>query len=252
MTNILFPTFEEMLHPGAVDPAIRARAEAARAEAPLDPVNYFNINWTKPGTGKTNYFVMPKSLTNVNCEIVVLMAKDFPTGSHKVGPAYSCMAEKYVNGEIEPGKHTLVFPSTGNYGIGGSWVGPRAGLQQHGDSARRHEPRALREDRELRRDIYQDLRQREQCQGNLRRVQPADSRATRTIRILNQFEEMGNYRFHYHVTGNTIVELAARAAAPEPGHARHQRFLQRDGLGRHHRRGRPAQAGLPGLQNRRA
>jgi cysteine synthase len=28
------------------------------------------------------------------------------------------------------------------------------------------------------------------------------------IRILNQFEVMGNYRFHYHVTGNTIVELA--------------------------------------------
>jgi hypothetical protein len=30
------------------------------------------------------------------------------------------------------------------------------------------------------------------------------------VRILNQFEVMGNYRFHYHVTGNTIVELAAR------------------------------------------
>ncbi|MFB0545673.1 MAG: pyridoxal-5'-phosphate-dependent protein subunit beta, partial [Anaerolineae bacterium] len=29
------------------------------------------------------------------------------------------------------------------------------------------------------------------------------------IRILNQFEVMGNYRFHYHVTGNTIVKLAA-------------------------------------------
>src|SRR6266851_7436754 len=29
------------------------------------------------------------------------------------------------------------------------------------------------------------------------------------IRILNQFEVMGNYRFHYHVTGNTLVELAA-------------------------------------------
>ncbi len=28
------------------------------------------------------------------------------------------------------------------------------------------------------------------------------------VRILNQFEVMGNYRFHYHVTGNTIVELA--------------------------------------------
>src|SRR5262249_6629173 len=29
------------------------------------------------------------------------------------------------------------------------------------------------------------------------------------VRILNQFEVMGNYRFHYHVTGNTLVELAS-------------------------------------------
>jgi len=34
-------------------------------------------------------------------------------------------------------------------------------------------------------------------------------RSSQEIRILNQFEVMGNYRFHYHVTGNTIVELAA-------------------------------------------
>ena len=27
------------------------------------------------------------------------------------------------------------------------------------------------------------------------------------MRILNQFEEFGNYRFHYYVTGNTILEL---------------------------------------------
>ncbi|NIO67988.1 MAG: pyridoxal-5'-phosphate-dependent protein subunit beta, partial [Anaerolineae bacterium] len=28
------------------------------------------------------------------------------------------------------------------------------------------------------------------------------------IRILNQFEVFGNYRFHYYVTGNTIIEMA--------------------------------------------
>ena len=28
------------------------------------------------------------------------------------------------------------------------------------------------------------------------------------IRVMNQFEEFANYRFHYYVTGNTIVELA--------------------------------------------
>jgi cysteine synthase len=32
------------------------------------------------------------------------------------------------------------------------------------------------------------------------------------VRVLNQFDEMGNYRFHYWVTGNTLVELAAELA----------------------------------------
>jgi len=40
------------------------------------------------------------------------------------------------------------------------------------------------------------------------------------IRILNQFEVMGNYRFHYHVTGNTIVELAEVLRAAGVGQGR--------------------------------
>ena len=40
------------------------------------------------------------------------------------------------------------------------------------------------------------------------------------VRILNQFEVMGNYRFHYHVTGNTLVELAAELQARGVGQGR--------------------------------
>jgi cysteine synthase A len=39
MTKAIFgPTFEEMLHPSAIDPAIRQRAVNALTESPLDPV----------------------------------------------------------------------------------------------------------------------------------------------------------------------------------------------------------------------
>src|SRR6266536_6199748 len=116
-----------MLHPQAAEPEIRARADRARADDPLDPINLFNIHWRKPD-GRIDYFVMPHALTGVDAEIVVMVAKDFPTGSHKVGAAYSCLIEKYVDGQLDPDKHTLVFPSTGNYGIGGAWVGRRAGF----------------------------------------------------------------------------------------------------------------------------
>ncbi len=210
---ILFPTFEEMLHPNSVAPDIRARARAARESDPLNPVNYFNINWQKPDGSGTNYFVLPKSLTNVDCEIVALVAKDFPTGSHKVGPAYSVMAEKYVQGEIEPGKHTLVFPSTGNYGIGGSWVGPRAGFKSmvilpEGMSRERFEKIE---------GFGATYTKTFGSESNVKEIYDECNRLMRehgdTVRIMNQFSEMANYRFHYHVTGNTVVELAAELSA---------------------------------------
>src|SRR5258706_461462 len=69
--------------------------------------------------------VLPRELTGLDANIVVMVARHFPTGAHKVGPAYSCLTEKQIVGELQPGRDRLVFPSTGNYGIGGAWVGPR-------------------------------------------------------------------------------------------------------------------------------
>jgi hypothetical protein len=51
------------------------------------------------------------------------------------------------------------------------------------------------------------------------------------IRILNQFEVMGNYRFHYHVTGNTIVELLAELHAQGVGDGRAAAFVWAMGSG---------------------
>ena len=44
MTQRLFPTFEELLHPASIPSAIREKAQRMRVENPLDPVNLFNIN----------------------------------------------------------------------------------------------------------------------------------------------------------------------------------------------------------------
>ena len=61
---------------------------------------------------------------------------------------------------------------------------------------------------------------REQRQRDLRQEQGAAAADPEQVRILNQFEVMGNYRFHYHVTGNTIVELAAELAQQGVGNGR--------------------------------
>jgi len=118
------PTFAEMLDPARIRKDLRAKALATKATDPLDPINLYNISW-KDGAGRIYHEVLPRELTGVDTPIVVLYGKDFPTGSHKVGATYSVLIEKAIRGEVDPARHTIVWPSTGNYGIGGAWVGCR-------------------------------------------------------------------------------------------------------------------------------
>src|SRR5262245_62952520 len=105
---IIGPTFEEMLHPNAIDPAIRQRAVNALTESPLDPVNLYNITWRGPDDN-VKYEVLPAELTGVDAPIVVLYGRDFPTGSHKVGAAYSVLAEALLFSRSE--EHTSELQS---------------------------------------------------------------------------------------------------------------------------------------------
>lgn len=200
------PTFEEMLHPQQIDTQTRAHADAARHDAPLDPINLFNITWRDP-QGKTYYVVLPRQLTGVDADIVVLYGKEFPSGSHKVGAAYSVLLEKVLFGEVDPAVHTLVWPSTGNYGIGGAWVGGRMGCRSlvvlpEGMSRERFE-RIESYGAQVIKTVGSESNVKE-IYDKTKELRASDP----NIRILNQFEVMGNYRFHYHVTGNTLVELA--------------------------------------------
>jgi len=201
------PTFEEMLHPHKIDPEIRAEAIKALKGDPLNPINLFNITWRNPDD-KVYHIVLPKELTGVDANIVVIYGKDFPSGSHKVGAAYSVLIEEQLINGVEPDVHTLVWPSTGNYGIGGAFIGcrmeydsivvlPEEMSQERFDRITSYGAKIIRTtgSESNVKEIYDEVN----------RLRKSDAK----IRILNQFEVMGNYRFHYHVTGNTIVELAS-------------------------------------------
>jgi cysteine synthase len=199
------PTFAEMLHPWKIDPAVRARALAARQTNPLDPINLFNITW-RDENDQTYYVILPHELTGVDAEIVVLYGRRFPSGSHKVGAAYSVLLEKEMFGEVDPAVHTLVWPSTGNYGIGGAWVGGRMGCESIVVL-----PEGMSRERFERIESYgARVIRTVGTESNVKEIYDETHRLARdpNIRIMNQFSEMGNYRFHYAVTGQTIVELA--------------------------------------------
>ncbi len=200
------PTFEEMLHPDMIERETRKKALEMRLEDPLDPINLFNITW-RDGNNQIYYEVLPQALTGVEAPIVVLYGKEFPSGSHKVGAAYSVLIDMETSGQVDPTIHTLVWPSTGNYGIGGAWVGCRMGFKSIVVL-----PAGMSPERFQRIESYgATVVKTPGSESNVKEIydKTHELRRDPNVRVLNQFEVMGNYRFHYYVTGNTIVELAA-------------------------------------------
>ncbi len=199
------PTFEEMLNPETIPSEIRKKALKARIETPLDPINLFNINWTNHNGGMC-YMVIPKELTGVRANIIVMYSKNFPTGSHKVGATYSVTMEKQLAGEIIPGLHTIVFPSTGNYGIGGSFTGPRMGYD-----TKIVLPELMSKERFEKIDYYgASYIKTSGCESSVKEIYDKCwelKEESPNNKILNQFESFGNYLFHYHVTGNSISKV---------------------------------------------
>ena len=204
MSKIPFgPTYDEMLNPSHVDPQTRAKALKAIKENELDPINLFNITW-KNEKDEVNKIVLPKELTGVDANIVVLLGKYFPSGSHKVGPAYATLMEGCVDGDIIPGKHTILGPSTGNFGIGVSYI---TNLMKY--DAIVIMPDNMSKERYERISKYGaklDLTPGSESDVILTLERTYELKKNPMNRTLAQFELLPNYRFHRHVTGNSAVE----------------------------------------------
>jgi cysteine synthase A len=200
------PTFEEMLHPHLIDPDVRARAHEARTSDPLASINLFNITW-RDINNQIQYIVLPPELTGVKTPIVLLTSIHFPTRSHKVGATYSVLIEKELFGDVDPWKHTLLWPSTGNYGIGGAYVAGRMGCNSVVIL-----PEEMSQERfDMIEEFGAQVIKTPGCESNVKEIYDKAHELLTSdpnIRNLNQFEVMGNYRFHYYVTGNTIIDLA--------------------------------------------
>lgn len=196
------PTYDEMLHPDTVDKALRIKATKAK-EDELNPLNLFNISW-KDEQNQVNKIVLPKALTGVEANIVVLLGKYFPSGSHKVGPAYSTLIEGCVDGDILPGEHTILGPSTGNFGIGVSYI---CNLMKYDAIVIMPDNMSKeRYDRIQRYGAKLDLTPGTESDVILTLERTFELKKDPKNRSLAQFELLPNYRFHRHVTGNSCVE----------------------------------------------
>ena len=195
------PTYDEMANPTILPAPLRSAAAAARANE-MDPLNLFNINWIG-SDDKPRCVVLPKCLTRTRANIVVMLGRGFPSGSHKVGPAYATMAESEVLDMVRPDM-IMVGPSTGNFGIGTAYVSnlkdyPCLVVMPKGMSLERYE-RIRKYGGEL------DLTPGTEADVCLVLDRVMEIRKNPKLFVLAQFELMPNYRFHRHVTGRACLE----------------------------------------------
>ena len=208
--NIILPTYEQMMHPEKVPQKILDKL-AKTGLWDVDPVNLFRITWKneqKESGGLfhgPNYIVIPPELSGVKCKIICMIGKWFPTGCHKVGASYGCLVPELVTGQFDTGYHKAVWPSTGNYCRGGAFDSALLGVYSVAIL-----PEGMSKERfDWLKNIASEVIATPGTESNVKEIfdKTHELRETREdVWILNQFEQMGNYMWHYNVTGNAIAE----------------------------------------------
>ena len=214
--GILIPTFSELRDPQRVDPAVLATLRGVGLQA-LDPLNLFRISWHNDpksgGFGNVNALEVPSELTGVAARIVGLIGKHFPTGTHKVGAAFGCLVPRLVTGEFDPTTQCAVWPSTGNYCRGGAFDSALLGCK-----ALAILPQGMSRERfDWLKSIGAEIIATPGCESNVKEIFDAcwEIRKSRPEAVIfNQFEEFGNYLWHYGVTGPAAEAVFGRMAGP--------------------------------------
>jgi len=210
--NVIFPTIAQMKNPEFIPGAIKDKLKRVGLWD-VNPLNLFRITWKNEpvesgGTfGGVNYMEFPRELTGVKARILTLVGKWFPTGSHKVGATYGCLAPALVTGNFDSVSQKAVWPSTGNYCRGGAYDSALLSCETIAIL-----PEEMSRERfEWLRNIAGEVIATPGCESNVKEIfdkcnELKEQRGDDVV-IFNQFDEFGNYLWHYEVTGNAIKEV---------------------------------------------
>jgi cysteine synthase A len=208
--DIVIPTFSQMRDPGLIPDSVVTGLESVGLWD-LDPLNLFRISWKNEavekggGFGAVNYVELPPKLTGVKARILMLVGKWFPTGAHKVGAAFGCLVPRLVTGQFDPTTQKAVWPSTGNYCRGGAYDSHLLACESiailpEGMSAERFQWLET---------VAGEVIKTPGSESNVKEIfdKCAELRASgEDVVIFNQFDEFGNYLWHYAVTGPAMLE----------------------------------------------
>ncbi len=214
--GVILPTYAQQRDPSKVPAKIVERLREIGLWD-VNPLNLFRITWKnepKPhggGFGQGNFLEFPTALTGVEARIVGIVGRWFPTGAHKVGAAYGCLVPRLVSGQFDPTTQKAVWPSTGNYCRGGAYDCALLGC-----SAVAILPEGMSQERFawLKEIGTDEVIATPGTESNVKEIYDKCWELRRErgagIVIFNQFEELGNSVWHYHMTGGVIQDIYER------------------------------------------
>ena len=216
--NIVIPTLEQQLHPDTVPEKFKKELGSIGLWD-IHPRNLFRITWhnqpvEKGGDfGGVNFIELPSSLTGVDARIIALVGKWFPTGAHKVGAAFACLVPRLVTGQFDPTTEKAVWPSTGNYCRGGAYDSALLGCKSIAIL-----PEGMSQERfNWLKGVADEVIATPGTESNVKEIFDKCwelRRSGQELMIFNQFEEFGNYLWHYTLTGHAMQEAFEKIKGP--------------------------------------
>ncbi|MGE5401786.1 MAG: pyridoxal-phosphate dependent enzyme [Ignavibacteriales bacterium] len=218
--NIVIPTFQQMKNPGTIPGKVLESLKNVGLWD-INPLNLFRITWKNEPRefgglfSGANYIEFPSELTGVKARIVGLSGKWFPTGAHKVGASFGCLVPALVTGNFDSTWQKAVWPSTGNFCRGGAFNSALLGCESIAIL-----PEGMSRERfEWLKELAGEIIATPGCESNVKEIFDKcwELRAERRDAVIfNQFEEYGNYLWHYEVTSGAISEIFEALKAKNP------------------------------------
>jgi len=216
--NIIIPTFAQMKDPTLIPDKIKEKLKSVGLWD-VNPLNLFRITWKNepvPQGGLyngVNFIELPSSLTGTEARVIALVGKWFPTGAHKVGAAFGCLVPRLVTGQFDPTTQKAVWPSTGNYCRGGAYDSALLACESiailpEGMSRERFDWLA---------NIAGEVIATPGTESNVKEIFDKCwelRNSGEDLMIFNQFDEFGNYLWHYEVTGHAMEEVLQKVMGP--------------------------------------
>jgi len=210
--DIILPTYAQMADPSLIPEKIKEELKGiARDE--VHSRNLFRVGWenepVESGGGFTgvNYLEIPSEISGVKARIIGLSGKFFPTGAHKVGAAYSCLAPTLITGQFDPEKNMAVWPSTGNYCRGGAYISRLLACKSIAIL-----PEEMSQERfTWLKNMADETIATPGSESNVKEIfdkcHELDEEHGEGIFIFNQFDQMPNPLWHHEVTGPAMEKV---------------------------------------------